>query len=65
MLSPRANSQKISSVNYLMSELNSLTDDIYESLMDEDYEAAAEAMTILIAQVSGILEALKDGQENS
>lgn len=64
MLSPRANSQKISSVNYLMSELNSLTDDIYESLMDEDYEAAAEAMTILIAQVSGILEALKDGQEN-
>jgi len=65
MLPPRANSQKISSVNYLMSELNSLTDDIYESLMDEDYEAAAEAMTILIAQVSGILEALKDGQENS
>lgn len=65
MLPPRANGQKISSVNYLMSELNSLTDDIYESLMDEDYEAAAEAMTILIAQVSGILEALKDGQENS
>lgn len=47
-----------------MKELNSLTDDIYESLMDDDYTSAAEAMTILIAQVSGILEALKDGQEN-
>lgn len=47
-----------------MKELNSLTDDIYESLMDDDYPSAAEAMTILIAQVSGILEALKDEQEN-
>ena len=57
-------SQKVNSVNHLMRELNSLTDDIYESLMDEDYESAANAMTILIAQLSGILEALKDGQEN-
>lgn len=47
-----------------MRELNSLTDDIYESLMDDDHESAANAMTILIAQLSGILEALKDGTEN-
>lgn len=57
-------SQKVASINHIMRELNSLTDDIYESLMDDDYPSAAEAMTILIAQVSGILEALKDGQEN-
>lgn len=32
--------------------------------MDDDHVAASEAMTTLIAQLSGILEALRDGQEN-
>ena len=58
------NSQKVTSVNHLMREINSLTDDIYESLMDDDHVAASEAMTILIAQLSGILEALRHEQEN-
>tara|TARA_R110000851_G_scaffold106336_1_gene225369 strand:+ start:253 stop:441 length:189 start_codon:yes stop_codon:yes gene_type:complete len=32
----------INFINYLMNKINSLTDDIYESLMDEDYISLQE-----------------------
>jgi len=32
------NHNSINFINLLMSRINSLTDDVYESLMDEDYD---------------------------
>jgi hypothetical protein len=33
------NHNSINFINLLMSRINSLTDDVYESLMDEDYDS--------------------------
>tara|TARA_R110000772_G_C12996272_1_gene407637 strand:+ start:367 stop:555 length:189 start_codon:yes stop_codon:yes gene_type:complete len=42
----------INFINHLMKKINSLTDDIYESLMDEDYISLQEN----IKELQGILK---------
>ena len=52
------NYNSINFINHLMSEMNSLTDEIYESLMDEDYLA-------LQSSVKKLQEILKETQKIS
>ena len=40
----KTNYNYISFINYLMNKINSNTDDIYESLMDEDYISLQESI---------------------
>tara|TARA_R110000868_G_scaffold370000_1_gene633485 strand:+ start:577 stop:765 length:189 start_codon:yes stop_codon:yes gene_type:complete len=50
------NYNSINFINHLMDEMNSLTDEIYESLMDEDYLA-------LQSSVKKLQEILKETQK--
>tara|TARA_R110000851_G_scaffold211239_2_gene363773 strand:+ start:976 stop:1164 length:189 start_codon:yes stop_codon:yes gene_type:complete len=52
------NYNSINFINHLMSEMNSLTDEIYESLMDEDY------LTLQLS-VKKLQEILKETQKIS
>tara|TARA_R110000850_G_scaffold254298_1_gene379683 strand:- start:62 stop:250 length:189 start_codon:yes stop_codon:yes gene_type:complete len=52
------NYNSINFINHLMDEMNSLTDEIYESLMDEDYLA-------LQSSVKKLQEILKETQKIS
>lgn len=47
---------KIIYVNSLMKEINELTDDIYEDLMDEDYPALHETVGTLIVTLKDVLK---------
>tara|TARA_R110000737_G_scaffold263699_1_gene271692 strand:+ start:638 stop:826 length:189 start_codon:yes stop_codon:yes gene_type:complete len=52
------NYNSINFINHLMDEMNSLTDEIYESLMDEDYLS-------LQSSVKKLQEILKETQKIS
>ena len=52
------NYNSINFINHLMDEMNSLTDEIYESLMDEDY------LTLQLS-VKKLQEILKETQKIS
>jgi hypothetical protein len=45
------NQNSINFINLLMSRINALTDDVYESLMDEDYDT----LRITIKELQGVL----------
>ena len=64
MPAPKLNSQHVQSVNYLMQEINTLTDDIYEALMDRDDDAAICALEELASKIVDILETLDDGKKH-
>ena len=55
-------SQHVQSVNYLMLEINTLTDDIYEALIDRDDAEAIRALEELASKVIDVLETLDDGK---
>lgn len=64
MLSSKLNSQHVKSVNYLMLEINTLTDDIYEALIDRDDDAAIYSLEELASKIVDILETLDDGKKH-
>lgn len=45
------NQNSINFINLLMTRINTLTDDVYESLMDEDYDA----LKATIKELQGVL----------
>jgi|TARA_Y100000052_G_scaffold27584_1_gene36875 hypothetical protein len=45
------NQNSINFINLLMSRINTLTDDVYESLMDEDYDTLKST----IKELQGVL----------
>jgi hypothetical protein len=47
-----------------MHEINTLTDDIYEALMDRDDDAAIYALEELASKIVDILETLDDGKKH-
>jgi chemotaxis regulatin CheY-phosphate phosphatase CheZ len=55
-------SQRVVSINYLMHEINSLTDDLYEALIDGETADAASAVAELNAKLSYLLETLEDAK---
>ena len=50
---------KVNHVNFVMKEINELTDDIYESLMDEEYETAQGNIDSLIEKLKEISSSIK------
>ena len=48
--------KRIIYVNSLMKEINELTDDIYEDLMDENYVALHETVAVLIVTLKDVLK---------
>jgi len=53
-------SPRVIHINYLMAEINSLTDDIYEDLMDYNIEKVGEAAQRLIDILTDIRETTGD-----
>lgn len=53
-------SQRVVSINYLMHEINSLTDDLYEALIDGETADVVSAVAELNAKLSYLLETLED-----
>jgi len=64
MPTPKLNSQHVQRVNYLMLEINTRTDDLYEALMDRDDDAAIYALEELASKIVDILETLDDGKKH-
>lgn len=56
--------QHVQSVNYLMLEINTLTDDIYEALIDKNEVDAIRALEELASKVIDVLETLDDGKKD-
>lgn len=50
---------KVNHVNFVMKEINELTDDIYESLMDEEYNTAQANIDSLIEKLKEISSSIK------
>ena len=50
---------KVNHVNFVMKEINELTDDIYESLMDEEYDTAQANIDSLIEKLKEISSSIK------
>ncbi len=50
---------KVNHVNFVMGEINDLTDDIYESLMDEEYNTAQGNIDSLIEKLKEISSSIK------
>ena len=48
--------KRITYVNSLMKEINELTDDIYEDLMDENYVALHETVGVLMVTLKDVLQ---------
>ena len=48
--------QRIIYVNSLMREVNTHTDDMYEQLMDQDYEALHETVGALLITLKDVLK---------
>lgn len=55
-------SQRVVSINYLMHEINSLTDDLYEALIDGETADVVSAVAELNAKLSYLLETLEDAK---
>ena len=53
------NFHKVNHVNFVMKEINELTDDIYESLMDEEYNTAQGNIDSLIEKLKEISSSIK------
>lgn len=45
---------RVNHVNFVMKEINTLTDDIYESLMDEEYITTQSKITDLILKLKEV-----------
>ena len=45
---------KVNHVNFVMKEINDLTDDIYESLIDEEYETTQVNIAALIIKLKEV-----------
>jgi hypothetical protein len=58
-------SQRVVSINYLMHEINSMTDDLYEALMDGETDEAAATIESLCVRLSDLLETLDDVEERT
>ncbi len=54
-------SPKIIYINNLMLEVNMLTDEIYESLMDDEYLSGQEASLKLIKRLEDVIQTLDRG----
>ena len=50
---------KVNHVNFVRGEINDLTDDIYESLMDEEYNTAQGNIDSLIEKLKEISSSIK------
>jgi hypothetical protein len=58
-------SQRVVSINYLMHEINSMTDDLYEALMDGETQDAVAAIEDICVMLSDLLETLEDVEKHS
>jgi hypothetical protein len=58
-------SQRVVSINYLMHEINSMTDDLYEALMDGETQDAVAAIEDICVRLSDLLETLEDVEKHS
>ena len=58
-------SQRVVSINYLMHEINSMTDDLYEALMDGETDEAVDTIENLCVRLSDLLETLDDAEKHS
>jgi len=56
MLNDQDEIKRVIYVNSLMKEINELTDDIYEDIMDEDYPALHETVGTLIITLKDVLK---------
>ena len=52
---------KVNHVNFVMREINDLTDDIYESLIDEEYSTAQSKIDSLIIKLKEVGYSIKAG----
>ncbi|MAO19694.1 MAG: hypothetical protein CMJ25_02985 [Phycisphaerae bacterium] len=52
--------QAITHINYVTNNLHSLTDNIYEDLMDRDHEAAKKKAKNIIQTMSELIKSLSD-----
>ncbi len=50
---------KVNHVNFVMKEINTLTDDIYESLIDEEYDTTHVKINVLIKKLKEVGSAIK------
>mgnify|MGYP003629782708 CR=1 FL=1 len=50
---------KVNHVNFVMQEINDLTDDIYESLMDEEYSTSQCKIDSLISKLKEVGNSIK------
>jgi len=50
---------KVNHVNFVMKEINNLTDDIYESLIDEEYYTTQGQICSLISKLKEISSSIK------
>ena len=50
---------KVNHVNFVMKEINELTDDIYESLMDEECNTAQANIDSLIEKLKEVSSSIK------
>jgi hypothetical protein len=57
-------SQRVVSINYLMHEINSMTDDLYEALMDGETQDAVAAIEDICVRLSDLLETLEDVEKH-
>lgn len=53
------NFHKVNHVNFVMKEINDLTDEIYESLIDEEYYAAQSKISSLITKLKEVSSSIK------
>ena len=58
-------SQRVVSINYLMHEINSMTDDLYEALMDGETQDAVAAIEDICVRLSDLLETLENVEKHS
>jgi len=51
---------KVNHVNFVMNEINTLTDDIYESLIDEEYDTTHVKINSLIKKLKEVGSSIKN-----
>jgi len=54
------NTARLLHINYMMSSINDATDEIYEGLVDRDFDAIKTAITDVRKLVKDIEDSLKD-----
>lgn len=52
--------EKLKHINFLMGELHDSVNNIYEALVDKEFEACSVEVTSLIKQLRSILDSIKE-----